>query len=181
MISREKDPMEFGVVTVGAFNSGSAGNIIPDQARLLGTIRSYKSEVRTKMHEGIERTAKAEAAMSGAPAPEVKLVKGSDAVVNDAALVGRTVKLFKAALGDRNVIPISPITASEDFSDFINQGVPSMFYTLGVYDPKKVAEASQPGGKPLPFNHSPFFAPEPEPTFKTGVETMTLAVMNVMQ
>jgi metal-dependent amidase/aminoacylase/carboxypeptidase family protein len=48
--------MEFGVVTVGAFNSGSAGNIIPDQARLLGTIRSYKSEVRTRMHEGIERT-----------------------------------------------------------------------------------------------------------------------------
>ena len=63
----------------------------------------------------------------------------------------------------------------------INQGVPSMFYILGVYDPKKVAEASQPGGKPLPFNHSPFFAPDPEPTFKTGVQTMTLAVMNVMQ
>ena len=97
------------------------------------------------------------------------------------ALVARTVKLFKTAIGDKNVIPISPITASEDFSDFINQGIPSMFYTLGVYDPKKVAEASQPGGKPLPFNHSPFFAPVPEPTFKTGVETMTLAVMNVMQ
>lgn len=56
-----------------------------------------------------------------------------------------------------------------------------MFYILGVSDPQKVAQASQPGGKPLPFNHSPFFAPEPEPTFKTGVETMTLAVMNVMQ
>ncbi|WP_218241263.1 amidohydrolase [Comamonas fluminis] len=181
VISREKDPMEFGVVTVGAFNAGSAGNIIPDQARLLGTIRSYKSEVRSKMHEGIERTAKAEAAMAGAPAPEIKLIKGSDAVVNDAALVGRTVKLFKTALGDKNVIPIPPATASEDFSDFINQGVPSMFYILGVYDPKKVAEASQPGGKPLPFNHSPFFAPDPEPTFKTGVQTMTLAVMNVMQ
>ena len=102
-------------------------------------------------------------------------------MVNNDALVARTVKLFKTAIGDKNVIPISPITASEDFSDFINQGIPSMFYTLGVYDPKKVAEASQPGGKPLPFNHSPFFAPVPEPTFKTGVETMTLAVMNVMQ
>ncbi|AIJ49185.1 peptidase M20 [Comamonas testosteroni TK102] len=181
VVSREKDPMEFGVVTVGAFNAGSAGNIIPDQARLLGTIRSYKSEVRSKLHDGIERSAKAQAAMSGAPAPEIKLTKGSDAVVNDAALVNRTVRLFKAALGDKNVLPIPPATASEDFSDFINQGVPSMFYILGVSDPQKVAQASQPGGKPLPFNHSPFFAPEPEPTFKTGVETMTLAVMNVMQ
>lgn len=69
VVSREKDPMEFGVVTVGAFNAGSAGNIIPDQARLLGTIRSYKSEVRSKLHDGIERSAKAQAAMSGAPAP----------------------------------------------------------------------------------------------------------------
>ncbi|WP_120971665.1 amidohydrolase [Comamonas sp. lk] len=181
VVSREKDPMEFGVVTVGAFNAGSAGNIIPDQARLLGTIRSYKSEVRSKLHDGIERSAKAQAAMSGAPAPDIKLTKGSDAVVNDAALVNRTVRLFKAALGDKNVLPIPPATASEDFSDFINQGVPSMFYILGVSDPQKVAQASQPGGKPLPFNHSPFFAPEPEPTFKTGVETMTLAVMNVMQ
>lgn len=181
VVSREKDPMEFGVVTVGSFNSGSAGNIIPDQARLLGTIRSYKSEVRSKLHDGIERSAKAQAAMSGAPTPEIKLTKGSDAVVNDATLVNRTVRLFKAALGDKNVLPIPPATASEDFSDFINQGVPSMFYILGVSDPQKVAQASQPGGKPLPFNHSPFFAPEPEPTFKTGVETMTLAVMNVMQ
>jgi metal-dependent amidase/aminoacylase/carboxypeptidase family protein len=102
------------------------------------------------MHEGIERTAKAEAAMSGAPAPEVKLVKGSDAVVNDAALVGRTVKLFKAALGDRNVIPISPITASEDFSDFINQGVPSMFYTLGVYDPRRWPRPVSPAASRCP-------------------------------
>ncbi|QXZ09243.1 amidohydrolase [Comamonas sp. Y33R10-2] len=181
VISREKDPAEFGVVTVGAFNAGSAGNIIPDQARLLGTIRSYKSEVRSKMHEGIERTAKAQAAMAGAPAPEVKLLKGSDAVVNDPTLVGRTVKIFKTALGDKNVIPVPPASASEDFSDFINQGVPSMFYILGVYDPKRIAAASQPGGKPLPYNHSPFFAPDVDPTIKTGVQTMTLAVMNVMQ
>lgn len=181
VVSREKDPMEFGVVTVGAFNAGSAGNIIPDQARVLGTIRSYSDTVRSKMHEGIQRTAKAQAAMAGAPEPQVQLTKGADAVVNDRALVDRTVKLFKAALGDKQVLPIPPAAASEDFSDFVNQGVPSMFYILGVYEPQKVAEASQPGAKPLPFNHSPFFAPVAQPTLKTGVQTMTLAVMNVMQ
>lgn len=181
VVSREKDPMEFGVVTVGAFNAGSAGNIIPDQARVLGTVRSYSNSIRSKMHEGIQRTAKAQATMAGAPEPEIQLIKGADAVVNDKALVDRTVKLLKTALGENNVLPIPPAAASEDFSDFINQGVPSMFYILGVYEPKRVAEASQPGAKPLPFNHSPFFAPVALPTLTTGVQTMTLAVMNVMQ
>ncbi|GGH60372.1 N-acyl-L-amino acid amidohydrolase [Comamonas phosphati] len=181
VVSREKDPMAFGVVTVGAINTGSAGNIIPDQARVLGTIRSYSGSVRSKLHDGIERTAKAQAAMAAAPAPDIQLTKGADAVVNDAALVARTVKVFEAALGKDKVLPIPPITASEDFSAFINQGIPSMFFVVGVHDPKKVAEASQPGAKPLPFNHSPFFAPVPEPTIKTGVQAMTLAVMNVMQ
>ncbi|MGE8321389.1 MAG: amidohydrolase [Comamonas sp.] len=181
VVSREKDPMEFGVVTVGTFNAGTAGNIIPDQARVLGTIRSYRDSVRTRLHDGITRTAKAQAAMAGAPEPDIQLVKGTDAVVSDAALVARTVKALEAALGPANVRPVAPITASEDFSAFINRGVPSMFFTLGIYDPQQIAAASQPGGKPLPFNHSPFFAPVPEPTIKTGVQAMTVAVMNVMQ
>src|SRR5882757_9644333 len=73
VISREKDPTEFGVVSIGAIHSGTAENIIPDEALLLGTIRTFKPEVRAKMLAGIERTAKAAAAMSDAPAPEIKI------------------------------------------------------------------------------------------------------------
>jgi metal-dependent amidase/aminoacylase/carboxypeptidase family protein len=73
------------------------------------------------------------------------------------------------------------MTASEDFSQFVNQGVPSMFFFTGVYDPKDVAEAQRPGGKPLAFNHSPFYAPVPEPSIKTGALAMTLAVLNVLK
>jgi hippurate hydrolase len=76
VISREKDPTEFGVVTIGAIHGGTAGNIIPDSVQLSGTIRSFKPEVRAKMHAGIERTAKAAAAMSGAPAPDIKILAG---------------------------------------------------------------------------------------------------------
>ena len=76
VISREKDPTEFGVVSIGAIHGGTAGNIIPDSVQLSGTIRSYKPEVRAKLHAGIERTAKAAAAMSDAPAPDIKITRG---------------------------------------------------------------------------------------------------------
>jgi hippurate hydrolase len=181
VVSREKDPMEFGVVTVGAMQAGTVGNIIPDTAVLRGTIRSYKPEVRAKLLEGVRRTAKAEALMAGAPEPDVALVEGGLAVVNNEQVVNRTEAVLKAALGAKNVLRVPPITASEDFSAFVNEGVPSMFFFIGVYDPKQVAESLKPGGKPLPFNHSPYFAPVPEPSIKTGVQAMSLAVLNALQ
>jgi hippurate hydrolase len=180
VVSREKDPMEFGVVTVGAIQGGTVGNIIPDSVTLRGTIRSYKPDVRTKLLEGVRRTANAAAAMAGAPAPDVTLTEGGAAVINNADVVARTEVALKAGLGAANVVRVPPITASEDFSDYLNQGVPGMFFFVGVSDPKVVAASMQPGGKPLPFNHSPFFAPVPEPSIKTGAEAMSLAVLTVL-
>jgi hippurate hydrolase len=103
VISREKDPTEFGVVSIGAIHAGTAGNIIPDEARVIGTIRSFKPQVREKMLAGIERTAKAVAAMADAPAPEINLGEGTKAVVNDAAVVGTAEKVLKAAFGNKFV------------------------------------------------------------------------------
>lgn len=179
VISREKDPAAFGVVTIGAINGGSAGNIIPDNVSLAGTIRSFDPAVRKKMIEGIMRTAQAEAAMAGAPPPDLKIVEGGKAVINDQALTDRTAVVFKAAFGDHAIAVPAPHYASEDYSEFIIAGVPSLFFQIGVYDPKQV-EAAEAGGPPLPVNHSPMFAPVPEPTIRTGVEAMTLAVMNVL-
>src|SRR5262245_8001589 len=176
VISREKDPTEFGVVSIGSLHAGTAGNIIPDEAILRGTIRTYKPNVRAKMHDGIERTAKAVAAMANAPAPDIRIVEGTKAVVNDAAVVATAEKVLKAAFGDKfRATP--PGTASEDFSEYINAGVPSMFFNIGVYDPERVAAARN-GGPPLPGNHSPLFAPVPKPTIQTGVTAMTLAVLS---
>jgi hippurate hydrolase len=176
VISREKDPTEFGVVSIGSIRAGTAGNIIPDEAILVGTIRSFKPQVRDKMLAGIERTAKAVAAMADAPPPEINMDEGTKAIVNDAAVVGPAEKVLKAAFGDKfNATP--PGTASEDYSEYINAGVPSMFFNIGVYDPERVA-ASRNGGPPLPGNHSPLFAPVPKPTIETGVTAMTLAVLS---
>lgn len=180
VVSREKDPAEFGVVTVGAIQGGTVGNIIPDQVVLRGTIRSYKPEVREKLLAGIRRTAQAAAMMGGAPEPDVALVPGGAAIVNDAAVVNRTTAAIQAVLGGAQVVQVPPITASEDFSEFLNAGVPGMMFFVGVSAPEDVAAAMKPGGKPLAFNHSPFFAPVPEPSIKVGVQAMSVAVLTAL-
>jgi metal-dependent amidase/aminoacylase/carboxypeptidase family protein len=106
----------------------------------------------------------------------VSLVEGGLAVINSEAVVTRTETVLKATFGTKNVQRMPPITASEDFSAFVNESVPSMFFFVGLSDPKQVAESRKPGGKPLPFNHSPFFAPVPEPSIKTSVQAMSLVV-----
>ncbi|MEJ8853769.1 amidohydrolase [Variovorax robiniae] len=180
VVSREKDPAEFGVVTIGAIQGGTVGNIIPDTVVLRGTVRSYSPQVREKLLAGIRRTANAAAMMGGAPEPAVELVPGGAAVVNDEVVVKRTVTALKAAFGDPKVVAVPPISASEDFSEFVNAGVPSMFFFVGVLSPEDVAASMKPGGKPLAFNHSPFFAPVPEPSIKTSVEAMSVAVLTTM-
>jgi amidohydrolase len=183
VISRQKDPQAFGVVTVGAFNAGIAGNVIPDQADLRVTTRSYSESVRKLLFDGVATTAKAAAMMAHAPAPDIVLESGSPTVINDEALAARTAAVLTAALGaDR--VTLQPtatpgITGSEDFSEFINAGVPhAVWFMIGGHDPKMLADY-QAAGKAVPTNHSPFFAPLPGPTIRTGVEVLTLAVLTV--
>ena len=179
LVSREKDPFAFGVVSIGSIQGGSADNIIPDTVTLRGTIRTFDTAVRAKLVEGIARVANAEAALAGAPAPEVTITAVGKSVYNDPALTARTAAVFKTAFGDKLVEMKRPVPTSEDFSEFVGAGVPSFFFNIGVYDPARVAAAAA-GGPPLPVNHSPQFAPVPEPTIRTGVEAMTLAVIDVM-
>lgn len=179
VVSREKPAGEFGVITIGAIEGGSAGNIIPDRVTLRGTIRSYSPEVRKLLGQGVHRTAAAVAMMAGAPEPEVRIVTGGTAVVNDAGLAERTGAVFKTAFGDDAVRNEEPGSASEDYSVFVLAGIPSMYFGIGGTDPAKFKEAKA-KGVGVPFNHSPQFAPVPGPTIRTGVTAMTLAVMNVM-
>ena len=142
VMSREKDPTEFGVLSIGAIHAGTAENIIPDEALVLGTIRTFKPAVRAKMLAGIERTAKAAAAMSDAPAPDIKITEGAKAVMNDPAVVAIAEKALKAAFGDK--LRMSPPgTPSEDFSEFANAGVPSMMFNIGVYDMERWTAANR--------------------------------------
>ena len=177
VISREKAPEAFGVVTVGAIVAGDAGNVIPDEAVVRGTIRSQDDAVRAKLLAGIRRTAQAVSDMAGAPAATVTIAAGGKMVVNDPALSERTEAVFKQAFGKgAQPFPIV-MSGSEDFSEFVNLGVPSVYFLIGGLDPAFFANAIKAGH--LPINHSPDFAPEPEPTIATGATAMALAVMNV--
>ena len=164
------------IISIGSLNAGTAANIIPDEAMLRGTIRSFKPEVRARMIDDIERTARAVAAMANAPAPDIHITEGIKAVINDPAVVATAEKALKVAFGEKlRLVP--PVTPSEDFSEYINAGVPSMMFNIGVYELEKW-EAANTSGTPLPGNHSPLFAPVPKPTIQTGVTAMTLAVLS---
>jgi hippurate hydrolase len=179
VISREKDPAAFGVVTIGGISSGSAGNIIPDIAQLEGTIRTTDDAVRAKIHDGIRRTANGVAAIAGAPPPQVTIRPGGPAMLNDKAVVDRLVPVLKQAFGVHSHEQSTFIYASEDFSEFLRAGVPGTMVRVGMTSPAMMAAAKAKSELP-PENHSPYFAPDPEPTIKAGIEAMTLAVMELM-
>jgi hippurate hydrolase len=167
--SREVKPGEFVVVTVGAIHAGTRPNIISDQAELLLTVRTRKPEIRAQVLAAIRRIAEAEARAALAPKPPlVETSDPADLVYNDPSLMERLKKPLEDALGPEHVIMTEPITASEDFSAFVEAGVPGAYFSLGGADPQKLAEATKAGGV-LPSNHSPFFAPEFEPAIKTAI------------
>lgn len=169
IVSREVKPGLVAVVTVGYIHAGTKNNIIPDHAELGLTVRSYKPEVREQLLAAISRIAKAESEAAGAPrAPEIQQFEGTDAVYNNPALAEHLKGVLTATLGAKNVIEMDPALASEDYSYFIEQGVPSFYFGLGGADPQEFADAKAKGAK-LPSNHSPLFAPDYDPALRTGI------------
>jgi hippurate hydrolase len=181
LVSRETNPIDPAVITVGSIHGGSKHNIIPAEVKLQLTVRSTKDEVRKHLLDGIKRIAEAAAQAAGAPAPEVSVDPNefTPALVNDVALTRKTVALFKDVLGADKVTERPPVMGGEDFSRYGKAGVPIFLYFLGTITPEKVAEYTK-AGRPLPSLHSDLFYPIPEPTIKTGVLTMSMAVLNLV-
>jgi hippurate hydrolase len=179
--SREVKPGEMAVITVGYIQAGTKNNIIPDHAELGLTVRTYKAEVRKQILAAIARITKAEAEAGGAPRePLIEHYEATDSVYNDPALAQRLRIPLEAALGKENVITTEPITPSEDYAYFIEQGVPSLYFSLGGADPQKYAQA-QASGVTLPSNHSPLFAPDVDPALHTAIEAEIAVLRNLLQ
>ena len=179
IVSREVSPQEAAVVTVGAIHAGSTTNIIPAEAELMVTVRSFTEPVRERLLAAIERIVRAEAVASGAAQmPEIERLGGYPVMVNDETAIETTMAAIRAELGAENVLDQPLIMGSEDFGTFgAVAGVPSCFWFVGGYDPDRVAAARAAGrvDEDLPTNHSPFFAPVIEPTLTTGIRTMVAA------
>jgi len=180
IVSREVKPGEMAVITVGYIRAGTKNNIIPDQAELGLTVRTYKDVVRKQLLAAIPRVVKGEAQAGGAERePLIEHPEMTDSVYNDPALAERLKKPLESALGKQNVITTEPIASSEDYSLFVEEGIPSLYMNLGGADPQKFAQ-SKSGGVPLPSNHSPYFAPDVEPALQTGIEAEVAVLRNLL-
>jgi hippurate hydrolase len=182
IVSRENSPLDPAVVTVGAIHGGTKRNIIPDEVKLLMTVRTYKPEVRKRVLASIERIAKNLALAAGIPenlAPTVELLQGESigSTYNDPALTERLAAALKPALGEKNVLRTDPLMVSEDFSLYSLDGkIPTAMLQLGAVASAKIAS-----GERLPSLHSSKFCPDPEPTLRTGVKGMTVLVYELMR
>ena len=180
IVSREENPLDPAVVTVGSIHGGTKHNIIPDEVKLLITVRSYKDDVRKRILASIDRIAKAEAAAAGAPKPPKMVIsEGSPATYNDPALTKRIAAAFVKAFGESNVVEGQPMMVSEDFSEYGLAGVPALQFEVGAVEPARY-EASVKNGTPLPSLHSSEFAPDREPTIRMGVAALTVAALELL-
>ncbi len=178
--SREVKPGEMTVITVGYIRAGTKNNIIPDQAELGLTVRTYKADIRKQVLAAIARITRAEAQAAGAPRePLIERLEFTDAVYNDPALAQRLRSALEAKLGKDNVVTEEPQTASEDFSYFVKQGIPGFYFNLGGADPVKLAQAKA-AGTTLPSNHSALFAPDVEPALETGITAEVAVLRNLL-
>jgi amidohydrolase len=180
IISREKSAQDPGVITVGTIHGGTKNNIIPDEVKLQLTVRSYKDEVRQHLLAAIERIADGEAAAAGAEKkPTVARIEGVSAVYNDSATTQRIVAALESAMGKGNVVQGTPIMASDDFAEYGRAGVPSVMLSLGAVNPA-IFETAQKNHEVLPGPHSSLFAPDEEPSLKTGILVETTAVLELL-
>jgi amidohydrolase len=180
IVSREKDPQEPAVVTVGSIHGGTKHNIIPDEVKLQLTVRTYNREVRQHVLDAIARIARAEAAAAGADRePTVAVVESTPATYNDPKLTARVAASLGRQLGADNVVEVPREMASEDFSEYGLAGVPAVMIRLGAAEPATLAKA-QAAGHELPSLHSSLFAPDRDPTLRTGVAAETAMLLDLL-
>jgi amidohydrolase len=179
IVSREVEPIQPAVVTVGSIHGGTKHNIISDEVKLQLTLRAFSEKVRLQLVEGIERRAKALAEAHRAPAPSVELEEYTPATINSPEFVERVVPFLQNALGAEHVRPTDPVMGAEDFALYSEGNTPIMMFWLGTIAPERLAEAKA-RNVDLPVLHSARYYPDPAPSLATGIKAMTSAVVGLL-
>ncbi|HKP33855.1 MAG TPA: amidohydrolase [Sphingomicrobium sp.] len=186
LVSRENDPQQPAVVTVGTFHAGTKDNIIPDEAKLGLTVRSYTAETRKILLDGIRRIARGEAIAAGLPDDKLPVVEieqpSADATFNTSPFTERLTELFGSHFGAERVVQAKPVMAAEDFGRFWladKSKQSTIFWVGGV--PKPKWDAAGGDASKLPSLHSPFWAPEAETVISTATEAMTVATLDILK
>ncbi len=185
IVSREINPVEPAVVTVGSIHGGTKHNIISDKVTLQLTLRSYSLKVREQTINTIKRISTGLAQAAGLPEAKWPKVTVKDeftpSTYNDPEFTTKAVGWIKDAIGKNNVLEIPAVMGGEDFGRFgsVSPNIPSFIFWLGAIDPALYEKAKKSGSK-LPSLHSPFFAPLPGPTLETGVESMSAVALKLL-
>jgi amidohydrolase len=186
LVSREVDPQQPAVVTVGSFRAGSKHNIISDEAQLLLTVRSYTDEVREQLLSGIERIARAEGLVAGLSEdmlPEVtRRNEFTPAVYNTLELTGELMQVWRGRFGEERVLEGEPVMGGEDFSRFWRadrDNIQSVLFWVGGV-PIDRWEAAQRGEIQLPSLHSGLWAPDAEAVVSTATEALVVAALEIL-
>jgi hippurate hydrolase len=187
IVSRQENPRDPSIVTIGSIHGGTKRNIIPNEVKMEITARAYTDKARQVILDGIRRTAQGVALSAGVPEDLAPIVTVLDAestpvMYNDPKLTARVRAALVRALGAQNVIDEEPGTASEDFGILGLEGrkIPTMMFGLGAIDPAKFAAAAA-EGKLVPGPHNSRFEPAPEPTLRTGVTAMSAVAIALLQ
>jgi len=187
LVSREKNPLDPAVLTVGSFQAGNKHNVIPDEAKLQLTVRTYKPEVRKLLVDGIARIARGEAISAGVPDDRMPIVtiredQHTPATLNSEKFANRTLELFSRHFGADRTTVLQPFMVGEDvgrywLNDSSVEG--TLFWIGGV--PKAKWDAAGGDTTKLPSLHSPFWAPDAETVISTATEAMSVAALDVLK
>lgn len=185
LVSRELNPLDPAVVTVGSFHSGAKHNIISDEAKLQLTVRSYSDETRQQLLEGIARIARAEALASGMPEDKLPVVSVEDpytpSTYNDPDFTDRVIAGLRPRFEGR-ILEAKPVMGGEDFSQYRRADpdhIKSLIFWVGGV-PHDQWEKSQAGELSLPSLHSPFWAPDAEKVIATAAEALAASAIELM-
>jgi len=184
VVSREVDPQEPAVISVGSIRGGNTGNVIPNEVNLQVTLRSFSEAVRGQLWAALERTVRGEAVAAGFPdylMPEVTRLNGVRSVYNEPALTQTVARQFRAWLGAEHVQPWQPVLAGEDFTAYAgpDRSIPICLFWLGAMQPERFEQATR-EGRLLPGLHHTQFAPDPAPTLRTGIFALTAAALALL-
>ncbi|MCF2513482.1 amidohydrolase [Sphingomonas sp. G124] len=187
LVSRENDPSQPAVVTVGSFQAGAKHNIISDEAKLQLTVRSYTPEVRKLLLDGIRRIARGEAIAAGMPEDKMPVVTIREAeftpsTFNTEKISASTLALFQQHFGPERAIKTPAVMGGEDFSRYwlADKSIESLIFWVGG-TPKSVWDAAGGNQQKLPSLHSPYWAPDAEAVISTATEAMTIAALDVLK
>lgn len=187
LVSREVDPIQPAVVTVGSFHGGTKHNIISDSAHLQLTVRAFSEPVRDQLLAGIARIARGEAIAAGIAEDRMPVVtfdrsQGTPPTINTPAF-SQDMKTFLAGqFGAERVVIFPPMTGSEDFGAFAatDPNMKSLIFWVGSV-PQAEMEAARRENRTLPSNHSPFFAPDADAVISTATEALTSMTINLLK